>query len=239
MAGCSSLLAHGQVDPLWQRDLAQVLLHGSHALLILRQAGIHVLHGVLEVVHQCTLDAILAWKCGLPLRGHPVFHHRCAAIFTVLDHPVHTQGGQLGVIAYVGAVQRLHDATGQRRQEALRQQRQVSLVDFGAYGMALIQAHVGQQWPGIAVVSVDRNRIADLVQRLQQVASGGVELTVDGAGTEVAAALHDTRSLVAVDGVVVIPAADDQHAAQRRNAEVHGQGMFLLLQDARVVASQS
>ncbi|MCY1353278.1 hypothetical protein D9M69_396150 [compost metagenome] len=171
------------------------------------------------MAHQGALNTVLAWERGLPLPGHPVLHHWRAAVGPIFDHAVYTQGGQLGVAVRFGAVELFHHTAGQGRQEALREQRQVGLIDLGTNRTSLVEPQVSHQRPGVTVVAVDGNRVADLVQWLQQVASGRVQLAVDGAGTEGAAALQNIQGFVAVHRVVVVPPADNQKGSNRGDAK--------------------
>ncbi|MNT55058.1 hypothetical protein D3C72_1922650 [compost metagenome] len=132
-----------------------------------------------------------------------------------------------------------HHPVGQRRQKALGQQRQIRLIDLRTDLPSLIQAHVRHKRPRLAIIAIHRHRAADLIQRLKQVAAGCVQLAVDGVGAVSAAALQHTHGLVPVYRVVVIPAADNDRAAQRRHTEAQGQRAPLFSPHARVVARQS
>ncbi|MNZ67134.1 hypothetical protein D3C78_853710 [compost metagenome] len=76
------------VDPFRHRLLTQLLLYLSDAFLMLRQIGIGVLQGIVQVPHQVRLQSALTGVGLLPLLGRPVLDNCGTAVLPVFDHAV-------------------------------------------------------------------------------------------------------------------------------------------------------
>ncbi|MNM63752.1 hypothetical protein D3C81_751270 [compost metagenome] len=103
----------------------------------------------------------------------------------------------------------------------------------------MVQPHVGQQRPGLAIVAIHRDRLADLIQWRQQVAACGIDTGIDIPSTELLALGQDTGSLVTVDGEVQLPQPDRQQAAHGSDGKPGDQQPALAARNLDVVASQT
>ncbi len=219
----ASLLFQARVDPLWQRYLAQHLLHLRHTLAVLRKFGIGIGQGILQVPHEVALQLPLPGELLLPLPGHPVLDPFGAAALAVLQHSINPKCSHLLFAARRRGVHGIDHTAGQGWQETPGEQAQVGLIDARANGAPLIQAKVGNTRPRGTIVAKHRHGIAYLVQRLQQVAPGGVQTLVHFVMTVLSTLGKHVGGLGAIDVKVALPTGDSdtegQHAYCRTNPE--------------------
>ncbi|MNO80459.1 hypothetical protein D3C76_716670 [compost metagenome] len=217
------LLLEARIDPLWQRQLAQRLLHVGDTLAVLRQVGIGIGQGVLQVPHEIALQLALAWEGLLPLTGHPVLDPVRAAVLAILKHSVHPERGHLLLAAGRSGAHGIDHTAGQGRQETLGEQAQVSLVDTRANGAPLIQTKFSHTRPRRAVVAKHRYRVADLVQRLQQIAPGRVQTLVHLVMAVLLALGEHAGGLAGIDVEVTVPTGDGNTEPQHTYRTTHPQ----------------
>ena len=232
------ILFQRAVHPLSHGPLAKLLLHLGDPFTVVRQVRVGIFQRVIEMAHQVCLQLPLARIRALPLLGNPVFDDLRAAVLAVFDHAVHPQRHQLLIAARRRDVDRLQGAAGDGGQKAPGQQVQIGFVNPRANRPALIQPHIGQQRPGLTVIAIHRDGVTDLVQRCQQIAPGGIEAGVNVPGAELLASGQNVRSLVTVDGEVVLPQAHRQQTAQRSHAKTCDQQSLLAAGDFDVVTGQ-
>ncbi|MNQ85560.1 hypothetical protein D3C85_1007290 [compost metagenome] len=112
---CIRVLFQGHVDPFRHGQLTQLLLHLGDALAVLRQVGVGVFQGVVQVSHQLDLELPLARVGALPLGGDPLLDDGRAAVMPLLDHAIDPQRRQLRVAAGWRGVDRLQRTAGDGR----------------------------------------------------------------------------------------------------------------------------
>ncbi|MND62962.1 hypothetical protein D3C80_542600 [compost metagenome] len=224
---------------MWQRHLAQGLLYVADTLAILRQVGIRVGQGILQVPHEVTLQLPLAGEGLLPLSRHPVFDPFRSAVPAILDHPVNPERGHLLLAAGGRRIHGIDHAAGQRRQETPGQQTEVRLINGRPDGTALVQPQIRNTRPRSAVVAKHCYRIADLVQRLQQVAPGRVQTLIHFVMAVLPALGQHAGGLDAIDVEVTMPAGNSDTEGQDAYRSTHPQQLSLAPCHPDVVAGKA
>lgn len=108
-----------------------------------------------------------------------------------------------------------------------------------ARSRALIEARIGYTWPCSAIVAEHRHCIADLVQRLQQVAPGRVKMLVQLPVAVLLALGEYAGSLGSIAIEVTLPAGDNDTERQHAYCGTHAEQLALAASHPGVVASET